>query len=199
MNHLLAQHTNRSRCWRRTALSNSGSVSSLSPIRRSWNTEDLALSSNSLSSVFSLCGEAMPNQAPNRATEALVSRSPAAAYLADGLRAGPRYALLLALALLAEHVELAARPDGLERVAPLLRRRRARLHGHLGGAVLALLLPFALLLLAPRRRRHGLRLRHGRERGTGGKGEWGRRPLGFMGVWGTKRLPLIPSPQGAAQ
>ena len=111
----------------------------------------------------------MPNQAPNRATEALVSRSPAAAYLADGLRAGPRYALLLALALLAEHVELAARPDGLERVAPLLRRRRARLHGHLGGAVLALLLPFALLLLA-RRRRHGLRLRHGREPGAGGKG-----------------------------
>ena len=169
MHHLLAQHTNRSRCWRRMALSNSGSVSSLSPIRRSWNTEDLALSSNSLSSVFSLCGEAMPNQAPNRATEALVSRSPAAAYLADGLRAGPRYALLLALALLAEHVELAARPDGLERVAPLLRRRRARLHGHLGGAVLPLLLPFALLLLA-RRRRHGLRLRHGREPGAGGKG-----------------------------
>ena len=171
MHHLLAQHTNRSRCWRRMALSNSGSASSLSPIRRSWNTDDLALSSNSLSSVFSLCGEAMPNQAPNRATEALVSRSPAAAYLADGLRAGPRYALLLALALLAEHVELAARPDGLERVAPLLRRRRARLHGHLGGAVLPLLLPFALLLLARRRRRrHGLRLRHGREPGAGGKG-----------------------------
>lgn len=88
----------------------------------------------------------------------------AAAYLADGLGAGARYAPLLALALLAEHVELAARPDGLERVAPLLRRRAASLHGHLGRAVLALLLSFALLLLARRRRRHGLRLRHGRDR-----------------------------------
>ena len=176
MHHLLAQHTNRSRCWRRTALSNSGSASSLSPIRRSWNTDDLALSSNSLSSVFSLCGEARPNQAGTKSSdggagEPKPTSTAAAAYLADGLRAGARYAPLLALALLAEHVELAARPDGLERVAPLLRRRRARLHGHLGGAVLALLLPFALLLLARRRRRrHGLRLRHGREPGAGGKG-----------------------------
>ena len=174
MHHLLAQHTNRSRCWRRTALSNSGSASSLSPIRRSWNTDDLALSSNSLSSVFSLCSEARPNQAGTKSSdggagEPKPTSTAAAAYLADGLRAGARYAPLLALALLAEHVELAARPDGLERVAPLLRRRRARLHGHLGGAVLPLLLPFALLLLA-RRRRHGLRLRHGREPGAGGKG-----------------------------
>jgi hypothetical protein len=45
-------------------LSNSGSESSLSPIRRSWNTDDLALDSNSLSSVFSLCSK--PNQSPNQ-------------------------------------------------------------------------------------------------------------------------------------
>lgn len=91
----------------------------------------------------------------------------------DGLRAGAADAALLPLALLAQHVELAAGPDGLEGVVAPRRRRRgaAGLHRDRSRAVLPLLLLLALPLLLVRRgggggSRHGLRLRHCR--GTGG-------------------------------
>ena len=195
MNHLLAQHTNRSRCWRRTALSNSGSASSLSPIRRSWNTDDLALSSNSLSSVFSLCGEARPNQAGTKSSDGGAGEPKPSCCLPCGwppsgpaIRAAPRpcascRARRTCGATRWPRTGCSAPPPPPRAPSwPPWRGRSCPSSSLCSSSSRPPPPPWASSSPWPG-------ARGGRE------GEWGRRPLGFMGV-----CEATPSnPQGAAQ